>query len=49
MGFIRYRLFWEGRRLYQVKVVSQPKFLNPKAADYFMDSFQIKRAEVQPR
>ena len=49
LGFIRSRLFWEGRRLYQVKVASKPEFLNPKAAEYFMDSFRIKEPEVQPR
>jgi len=49
MGFIRSRLFWEGRRLYQVKVASKPEFLNPKAADYFMDAFRINATEAKPR
>ncbi len=48
MGFLRSRLFWKGRRLYQVKVASKPEFLNPKAADYFMDSFRIEGAEGPP-
>jgi hypothetical protein len=42
MGFVRSRIFWEGRRLYQVKVASNPKFLNARAAEYFLDSFRLK-------
>jgi hypothetical protein len=49
MGFLRSRLFWEGRRLYQVKVASKPEFLNAKAADYFMDSFRINGTEAKAR
>jgi hypothetical protein len=41
MGFIRSRIFWKGRRLYQVKVASKPEFLNALAADYFLESFHI--------
>jgi hypothetical protein len=41
MGFVRSRIFWAGRRLYQVKVASQTRFLNAKAADFFMNSFRI--------
>jgi hypothetical protein len=42
MGFVLSRIFWEGRRLYQVKVASQPRFLNARAAEYFLDSFRLK-------
>jgi hypothetical protein len=43
-GVVRARVFWSGRRLYIVSVVSQPKFLNPKPADYFLDSFRLSGA-----
>jgi hypothetical protein len=40
-GVVRTRLFWAGRKLYQANVVSKPRFLNAKAADYFLDSFRL--------
>jgi HEAT repeats len=41
LGFVRSRLFWVGRRLYQVQVAYQERFLNEPAADYFLDSFRL--------
>jgi hypothetical protein len=38
---VQTRHFWAGRRLYQVSVTFPPKFWNAKAADYFLDSFQL--------
>lgn len=35
------RLFWREQRLYVVVVTSSPEFVNPKAARYFLDSFQL--------
>ncbi|HZV04036.1 MAG TPA: HEAT repeat domain-containing protein [Gemmataceae bacterium] len=42
---VRARLFWVDNRLYQVYVSGVPKFLNARAADYFMDSFQVDKPE----
>jgi hypothetical protein len=39
---LRTRLFWADRRLYRVTVGSDRKFLNQKAADYFLDSFRLR-------
>jgi hypothetical protein len=36
------RHFWVGHRLYQVTVTFKPMFLNRRAADYFLDSFQLE-------
>jgi len=41
-GTLRTRLFWSGRRLYQVHVAGKPQFLNVRAADYFMESFRLQ-------
>jgi hypothetical protein len=40
-GVARTRLFWAGQRLYQVNVTFKREFLNPKAADYFLDSVRF--------
>lgn len=44
-GTVRVRLFWVDRRLYQVLVTSTDEFLNVRAADYFMESFQLDKRE----
>jgi hypothetical protein len=44
-GVSRSRLFWVGRKLYQVNVSYQPWYLNSKAADYFLDSFRLEKAD----
>jgi hypothetical protein len=41
-GRIRSRFFWLGRRLYHVNIAYKPEFLNPIAAEHFLDSFRIK-------
>jgi hypothetical protein len=38
---VRSRNFWVGRRLYGIMVACQPRFLNVRAADYFLDSFRL--------
>jgi len=45
LGFLRKRLFWIGRRLYQVQVAFQPKFVNADAGEYFLNSFRITKAD----
>jgi hypothetical protein len=40
--FVRSRLFWARPRLYQILVAYSPEFLNPRAADYFLNSFQLE-------
>jgi hypothetical protein len=40
-GVVRTRLFWSGRRLYFAQVAYRPRFLNAKAADYFLDSLRV--------
>jgi hypothetical protein len=40
-GQLKNRIFWVGRRQYAVMVAFVPKYLNYKAADYFLDSLQI--------
>ena len=44
-GTMRSRFFWSGRRLYQIQVVGKPPFLNTRAAEYFMESFQLDKRE----
>jgi HEAT repeat protein len=47
-GTVRTQLFWVDQRLYQVVVSSKPEFLNVRAADYFMESFQLDREGAVP-
>lgn len=42
---MRTRLIWTDNRLYQVYVGGVPQFLNTRAANYFMDSFQLDKPE----
>jgi hypothetical protein len=42
VGRVRSRHFWLGPRLYSVMVVYKPEFLNPSAADFFLDSFRVE-------
>lgn len=44
---VRRRLFWVGSRHYQVYVSGIAKFLNTRAADYFMESFQPDKPEPE--
>jgi hypothetical protein len=48
LGHIWKRLFWVGRRLYQVQVAYNPKFANIGAGHYFLESFQID-ADAAPK
>jgi hypothetical protein len=41
VGVTRTRLFWVGRRLYQVNVTYQERFLIPEAAEHFLNSFRF--------
>jgi hypothetical protein len=44
VGLIRTRLFWVGRRFYQVYMTSNREFWNPFAGDYFLNSFRFEAA-----
>ncbi|HTU16426.1 MAG TPA: HEAT repeat domain-containing protein [Gemmataceae bacterium] len=46
---VRRRLFWADNRLYQVWVTGVPQFLNIRAADYFIASFQPDQREPERR
>lgn len=41
VGLIRLRLFWSGRRLYQVNVHYDPNTVIAPAAEYFLNSFRL--------
>jgi hypothetical protein len=41
LGMVRNRVFWVGRRQYTFIVVFDRRFLNGKAAEYFLDSVRI--------
>jgi len=40
-GVCRNRVFWVGNTLYQVNSSYVPRYVNAKAADYFLDSFRL--------
>jgi hypothetical protein len=46
MGQLRSRHFWVGRSLYTLLVAYQPRFLNARAADYFLDSFRLAEGKA---
>jgi hypothetical protein len=47
-GFLVCRHFWVGQRLYGVMVAYTPKFLNARAAGYFLDSFRLEDKAGDP-
>ncbi|MFL5342299.1 MAG: HEAT repeat domain-containing protein [Gemmataceae bacterium] len=44
-GRILARLFWVGRRLYQVTVTFKPQYYSPGATRFFLDSFHIEPSQ----
>jgi HEAT repeats len=43
-GEMQFRLFWQGRRLYKIFVTFDRNFLNPLAAECFLNSFRLDNA-----
>jgi hypothetical protein len=42
MGTLRTRAFYRGPRQYVIFLASQPRFLNSRAAEHFLNSFRVE-------